>query len=232
MTRAAINSPEFPPPLAHRPHVKICGLSRPQDALLALDLGASFLGIIMTAKSARFVDEAAATQLVAEIRSQVKTPPRLIGVFTNESAGEIARLQRELDLFAVQIHAPLTDHAKYLPPSRIIPAVNIRDAADAEALSQLDPAHGAVLADAFVPGAKGGTGKVFDHSLVQAIYPQRRVFLAGGITPDNIASIMAAHRTRHPYALDLSSGVEESPGVKSHDKLRAFFAHFAAAPAH
>ncbi|MCC6546549.1 phosphoribosylanthranilate isomerase [Candidatus Sumerlaeota bacterium] len=231
MDNVATNSPDFPPPLANRPHIKICGLTRVEDALLALELGASFLGVIMTAKSSRFVDEARAANLLRQLREDSSTPPRVIGVFTDEHPEHIAHLLQTLNLFAVQIHAPLINHSKHLAPSRIIPAVNIRTAEDAGRLAQQDHVHEAVLADAFSPGARGGTGKVFDHSLVQGLYSRRRVFLAGGISPDNIDDILASHPGAYPYAIDLSSGVEESPGIKSHDKLRNFFQKFNAAVA-
>lgn len=224
-----MNEPLFPESgSAARPLVKICGLTRPQDAALALELGASFLGIIMTPASPRFVPEGPARELVGSIRADRDPATRIIGVFTTEAAEEIARLQRELDLFAVQVHGPVQALATLLPPSRIIPAIAIRGEAEAKQLVELDAGFPAILADAFSPARAGGTGKVFNHRLVQPLFPRRRVFVAGGLGPANIEPIVGQLRPGPmPYAFDLSSGVEESPGVKSREKMRDFFRRYA-----
>lgn len=217
------------PEAATPPHVKICGIRRVEDGLLALGLGASFLGLILTERSKRHLAVGEAEAVAAGIRA-VRAEARLVGVFVDEPAGEIAGTAERLGLFAVQVHGNAGEVSARLGPGRVIAAGAIRDAASAEAMAGLDAGLGAVLADAHAPGMAGGTGQTFDHGLVRGLIGARRVFLAGGLKPDNIAEVVAGLKPGPwPYAFDLSSGVEESPGVKSEAKLRAFFAEYAAA---
>lgn len=214
---------EFPN-AAGGPLVKICGLTRPQDAALALNLGATFLGLILTTKSPRHISETAALALVQEIRNTHGDDVRFVGVFVDEPGDHIAALYDRLNLFAIQAHGNVDRLNGYIPVPRTIPAVAIKDESSSFALTALSPDYPAVLADAFSPGKAGGTGKVFNHELVRHLFDQRRIFLAGGLNPDNIDDII--HKLQPgpwPYVFDLSSGVEDSPGVKSETKLRGFF---------
>ena len=216
------------PTATGRPHVKICGITRREDGLLALELGAAFIGMILTSRSPRHVPEAGAVALAAGLRASFPEV-RLVGVFTNEPAAEIARLARLLDLFAVQVHGPVEELKQLLPAGRIIPAAAIRDEQDAERLARLE-GHEALLADAFSADRAGGTGRVFDHRLVQPLFQEHRVFVAGGLKPENIVPVLGQLSGGPlPYAFDLSSGIEEAPGVKSHERLRAFFESYSAA---
>lgn len=212
------------PPSDTVPHIKVCGLTRAADAQLALSLGASFLGIILTRRSPRHVSEAKALALVEEIRASAPEPPRIVGVFVDEPAEEIERLREELSLFAVQIHADPEPAAAHIPRIYIIPAVAIASEANSEGVAALASDYGAVLADAFSPDAHGGTGKVFEHRFVQPHFLIRRMFIAGGLSPSNIGEAVARLQPGGlPYAFDLSSGLEESPGIKSEAKMHAFF---------
>ncbi len=216
------------PEAACPPHVKICGIRRVEDGLLALGLGASFLGLILTARSRRHLAMGEAEAVAAGIRAK-QPEARLVGVFVDEPTEEIAAAAERLGLFAVQVHGGAEEVSALLGPGRVIAAGAIRDAASAEAMAGLDAGLGAVLADAHAPGMAGGTGQTFDHGLVRGLIGARRVFLAGGLKPENIAAVVAGLKPGPmPYAFDLSSGVEESPGVKSEARLRGFFAEYAA----
>jgi len=207
------------------PHVKICGLTRLEDARLAIDLGATFVGLILTAKSPRRIAPAEAAELLIELRRSHGDRVRAIGVYTDEAPDAIARERELLRLDAVQVHGDFEAVASFLPRAAILPAIGIRDAADGKRLVSLHAGYAAIVADAQTEGRSGGTGKTFDHRHVQSALARRRVLLAGGITPDNIEDVVGRLRGGPvPYGFDLSSGVEESPGVKSHALLRAFFA--------
>lgn len=219
----------YPDRRGSEPLVKICGLTTKSDAHLALELGASFLGVIMTARSQRYVPPERAKPLLEGIRER-EPDTRIVGVFTDEPAEQIAEAARELSLFAVQVHAPPAPVAALLPETPVLPAISIRGMSDAALAEDALRQFGAVLADAFAPGLHGGTGKVFDHRCVQPLFARGKVFIAGGLTPDNIEDIVTRLGSSQPYAYDLSSGVEESPGVKSPEKLRRFFENFRQAP--
>jgi phosphoribosylanthranilate isomerase len=153
-------------------------------------------------------------------------------VFVDEPAELMAKAYRRLGLLAVQIHGSTQAAVDLMGPEVVIPAVAIRDAAQAVELAGLNPRHPAVLADSFSAGAHGGTGKVFNHELVRPLTTQRPLLIAGGLGPDNIFDVVSRLGREHqPYAYDLSSGVEATPGVKDHGKLRRFFAEFERATA-
>ncbi len=211
-----------PPP----PHVKVCGLTRLGDALLAAELGASYFGVILTGKSPRHMPPRFAADLLHAFRN--KHPEgRWIGVFVDEPVETIVNLARQLDLFAVQVHGPTAPLLEYLDPKQVIPAIAMKSEADAARAEALDPAHYAILTDAFSPVAHGGTGKRFEHRWVQPLFPSRQVFVAGGLRPDNIGEVVHALAPGpYPHAFDLSSGIEDSPGIKAPALLREFFASF------
>lgn len=206
-----------------RPHVKVCGLTRSEDALLAAELGASFLGIILTQKSLRHVPMDRAKALIADIRATSNA--LIFGVFVSETAEEILKAKVELALDAVQIHGDVAKLDGLIPKEFTIPAVSIRDSEEAYRIEELGYHYPAILTDSFVAGQHGGTGKVFDHRLAQPLFTTHKVFLAGGLKPENIENV--AYKLEggpFPYALDLSSGLEAEPGIKSPDRMRLFFA--------
>jgi phosphoribosylanthranilate isomerase len=212
------------------PHVKICGLTRVEDAVLALELGASFLGLILTKKSPRHLPLEKALELVGEVRRQFGDEIRFVGVYVKESTEEISRADDQLGLFGLQVHGCLDDLKKHFPSERLFPATGIRNEEDAERLTALGREHPACVADAFSAHQAGGTGKVFDHRFVQPFFSRCKVFLAGGLSPDNIEEVVEKLAPGpFPYALDLSSGVEAEPGVKSHEKMRLFFERYTSA---
>lgn len=219
------------PAATRPPRVKVCGLTRWEDARQALELGASFLGFIF-ADSPRRVTRDRVAAILAQLRGDVSDPSmvRPVGVFVREPARDIATLAHALGLYAVQLHRPATaEDDAALAGLRVLHAVSVRGPeSQGEIVAALD--RGAVLLDAFVAGMAGGTGKVFDHRLAEPFFSSGRVWIAGGLNPENIGGIAAtlSGGGEPPYAFDVSSGLEESPGVKSPRKMAEFFANLRA----
>jgi phosphoribosylanthranilate isomerase len=149
-----------------------------------------------------------------------------VGVFVDETAETVAAAAREAHLSAVQLHGAETpsylSQLRALCPARLIKAFRVRSPEDAVRIGAYRHCCDAFLLDAFVPGAAGGTGKTFDWELaLPAMEHQVPVILAGGLTPENVAD---AIRLVRPFAVDVSSGVEASPGRKDPRRVRAFLA--------
>lgn len=206
------------------PHVKVCGLTRLEDVVLAHDLGASLFGLIFARVSKRRIRLEEARQLVEGARERLGSHPPFIGVFVDEDPAWIARVQEELSLAAVQVHGGVEPLARHLPPFLVIPAVGISGEEDGRLLQGFSTDHPAVVADAAVQGRSGGTGQLFDHRHVLPHFSTRPILLAGGLSPENIGDVIGRLAPGpFPYGFDLSSGVEEAPGIKSAEKLRRFF---------
>lgn len=198
--------------------VKVCGLTRADDARSAWDSGASWGGLIFAGESPRRVDVERARGVRAG------APLRWAGVFVNEDPAEVATIARALDLDAVQLHGDESvddvsaTRAKLHDGCEIWKAVRVRR--DVETPRLADTGADRLLLDAYRPEARGGTGARFDWSVAASHPDLERIVLAGGLTPDNavIAGAVGA------AVLDVNSGVEEAPGIKSPAKLNAFFA--------
>jgi phosphoribosylanthranilate isomerase len=207
--------------------IKICGITNVADAELAASLGADMIGLNFYAKSPRCIDEAMALSILDSVPDSVEP----IGVFVNCPAiahEQITYLQRFATLrnmiHTAQIHG---DHQESLQ-SRVqwIPAFAVSDRSDLpwiKAYIEWNLATGfkvsAVLVDAHVPGQFGGTGQTAPWHLLADFDPGVPLILAGGLTPGNVAD---AIRIVRPYAVDVASGVESSPGKKDPDKLGRF----------
>lgn len=202
--------------------VKICGVTRLEDGLLAAELGAAAVGLVLWPGSPRYVEPAKAREIVAAL------PPfvGVVGVFVNQQ-DEAERLGREIGLTAAQLHGdePPGSYRAFL--LRVIKAVTVRDASAREEAAAV-PATATVLLDSHDRVKRGGTGRVVDWSIAAMIARERPVILSGGLTADNVTDAVAAVR---PYAIDVSSGVESAPGRKDPAKLRALFAALRAAAA-
>lgn len=189
--------------------VKICGITRQDDADAAVAFGADALGFVLWPSSPRQTTAAAAGPIVLSLPPFV-TP---VGVFVNPSADDIARAA-DAGLRLAQVHGAVPAGTLRLP---VVRAVHLSTAV-AEAI---DPAvdDATVLLDAHDPVRHGGTGQTVDWTRARAIAARRRVILAGGLTPVNVQE---AIRVVQPYAVDVASGVEARPGVKDHALLRRF----------
>lgn len=196
--------------------VKICGITRLEDAELAVELGAAALGFNFYAPSPRYITPAKAREITRRLPPFVMS----VGVFADEpDAGRILALAREAGLNAIQVRGPrLPDAGELLDEYPLIVAVPVHAQFQAAELGALKAS--AFLLDAYDPQLLGGTGKTFDWNLAREAARYGRIVLAGGLTPENVGPAIRAAR---PFAVDVASGVESSPGVKDAGKLRAFF---------
>lgn len=195
--------------------VKICGITRTEDALTAASLGATAIGFIFWPSSRRFIEPARARAIVDELPRSV-TP---VGVFVNQALDDVNAAARESGIAAVQLHGDETP--AYFDGLRhpVIKAVSIDEEFAPEALDSW-PEQTLILLDVHDPGLRGGTGRTVDWGRAAVAARRRRVVLSGGLAPDNVAAAIAAVQ---PFGIDVSSGVEERPGVKNNERLRALF---------
>jgi len=213
--------------------VKICGITRPQDAELAAGLGASALGLVFWPNSPRRVSPETARAITANV------PPHVlkVGVFVDQPVEEVVRIMDEARLDVAQLHGhespeycrrlmvrlkPDTTETEEPVGSgfsrTVIKAVGMTGNGSAT-IDDFDP-DVVLLVDAHDPVRVGGTGKTVNWDAARAIAATRRTILAGGL---NAANIKLAIRSVRPYGVDVSSGVESAPGVKDPNRLRAFF---------
>lgn len=196
--------------------VKICGLTRLVDAQTAVAAGADALGFVFWEQSPRWLSTAQAAEIIRHLPAQVQK----VGVFVNAPPEAVRRAIGDCGLDVLQFHGDESpDYCRQFG-RRVMKAFRIRDA---ESLRALPDYHtDAWLLDAFVPGRPGGGGATFNWNLaVEAQKFGRPLFLAGGLTPGNVAG---AVRQVRPYGVDVSSGVESVPGQKDPEKVRAFIA--------
>ncbi|MDZ7267459.1 MAG: phosphoribosylanthranilate isomerase [candidate division KSB1 bacterium] len=193
--------------------VKICGLTRPEDALLAAELGAAALGFIFHPHSPRWV----ARETVAAICRLLPPAVARVGVFVNPDLPTVVECATAAGLTHVQLHGRESIAFCRQVPLPVIKAIRTRG--ELEDCAGFRPA--AFLIDSQTATQFGGTGRLADWTLCEQARTHAPVILAGGISAGNLAGALAVAR---PDALDLSSSVESSPGRKDHHKLREFFA--------
>jgi phosphoribosylanthranilate isomerase len=196
--------------------VKICGVTKVDDALLAAELGASAIGFVFWPHSPRYIEPIGARTIVAGLPPFI-TP---VGVFVNQPIPTVLAIARFARLGAVQLHGDEAADEYATLPMRVIKAMPLRTAEDGKAAADV-PSSAMVLLDAYDPVQRGGTGRVVDWSLAWSVARQRPVILSGGLHAGNVLAAIAAVR---PYGVDVSSGVEAAPGRKDPAKLRALFA--------
>lgn len=188
--------------------VKICGLTRAEDAMAAAEFGAAYLGFVLWPNSPR----AATLEIVKQVARTLPTNVTPVGVFVNPTVDEI-NSAADAGIKLAQVHGATTVAIRGAGVP-IVPAVHLAgDGVEPLVDDEL------ILLDAHDPVKHGGTGKTVDWNRAAVIARSRRVFLAGGLTPDNVAE---AIRVVQPFAVDVASGVESSPGIKDHQRLRAF----------
>ena len=203
--------------------IKICGLTRFDEARACLAAGADWIGLNFHPGSPRFVPPSRAREIIAAL----DCPSRIVGLFVNRPAAEVAELAESLGLQAVQLHGdePAEDLLA-LGRFRIIRAFRLGGPDDVRAMNEyLDRAEtlgrppDAVLVDALVSGIAGGTGTLLTEDVLGLIPPLPHLILAGGLDPENVAGRIARVR---PWMVDVASGVEASPGRKDPAKVAAF----------
>jgi phosphoribosylanthranilate isomerase len=195
--------------------IKVCGITSVNDALHAIDQGATAVGFVLWDKSPRAVTVDRATEIIAKLPAHVMT----VGVFVNEPIDSIRTTAKRAGLMAVQLHGdepPAYADALDWPVIRAVSVSEIDRVADAW------PVDTALLVDNIDPVRRGGTGAAVDWSRAAGVAKTRRIVLAGGLTPDNVASAIRAVR---PFGVDVSSGVESAPGVKDFDKVTQFISN-------
>ncbi len=194
--------------------IKICGVTRVEDACAAAAAGADAVGINFFAGSRRYVPPGTAGPIVRAVREGGATP---VGVFVNERPPVVEAVCRDLGIGVVQLSGdePPEDAARL--PLRRIKAVRIAAGLDVEALRNY-PCE-AFLLDAGASGEYGGTGRVLDWARIPGRSIPKAWMLAGGLTPGNVR---AAIRAAHPGGVDVASGVEDTPGRKDIEKVKLF----------
>jgi phosphoribosylanthranilate isomerase len=198
--------------------VKICGITRPEDAELAVSLGAWALGFILWPESKRHADPAVAAGISRALHRRVER----VGVFVNQPLDEIAGMVDALGLSYVQLHGDegpsFCAAVAQRTGAKVIKAMRIAHAAD---LRDLDRYHTDLhLLDTAVKGLRGGSGQAWDWSLAAQRRSKIPFLLSGGLTPENVADGIAQV---HPWGVDVASGTEAEPGVKDPVKMQAFF---------
>lgn len=197
--------------------IKICGITNSEDAMVAVSAGADALGFIMHWKSPRYVEPAVVRSIIAGL------PPFVlpIGVFVNEDSSTVRTLMDECGFILAQLHGD--ESASYCQNlgRSVLKTIRIKDRHAFLALAEFQGRAGVkgFVFDTFSDQAYGGTGQAFDWSLAAEAAKSTTVLLAGGLTPENVGHAIA---TVHPYGVDVSSGVEQAPGKKDHEKVRAF----------
>ncbi len=196
------------------PRIKVCGITSADDAIAATAAGVDVLGLVFYRKSPRHVSIEQAIEIARSL------PPFtcLVGLFVNASEQDIEAVLQQVPLGLIQFHGNETEpecrrwRIPYIKAMRVRPEIPVTD--------MVAPYHSAsgYLLDSYRPGIVGGTGESFDWGLI----PDRLdkpVILAGGLNPGNVQE---AIMTVNPYAVDVSSGVERTPGIKDIDKIKAF----------
>lgn len=198
--------------------IKLCGMTRAEDARIASDLGADFIGMALHAPSRRRIDLDRAMQIMSVIGSSVMP----VGMFVNASLEQIRTAASELGLTHVQLHGSESpEFAASLTGLKIFKAISMRDIPSLSKWKDL-PTLAALLLDSTTSGGTGiendwsGIRTLRDKGVFEGLPP---VILAGGLTPQNVAGVV---KLLKPWAVDVSSGIEESPGIKSTAKMEAF----------
>lgn len=211
--------------------VKICGLTNLEDALVAAEAGADFLGFIFYPPSKRGTNAADVKEIVAQLRQRPDCPT-LVGVFVSESAEVVEGVLRGCDLDLAQLHGEETPFMVNDPKSvlygRAYKALRPQSMGEAEAeaewfIAEAEGVRPTLLMDSYHPQLVGGTGELSSWEIGKKMVEMTDGFmLAGGLTAENVGQ---AVREVRPYGVDVASGVEASPGKKDHAAVRAFIAH-------
>ena len=197
-----------------RTRIKICGITRIEDALAAAQAGTDAIGLVFASASPRCVN----VEQAAAISRSLPPFVTVVGLFVDEPEKRIREILNRVHLDLLQFHGQETPEQCRLYDRPYVKAIRMRNAVDLHAEERLYGDAAGLLLDSFTETAAGGTGKTFDWGRVPRDL-RKPVILAGGLTSENVRQ---AIKTVRPYAVDVSSGVERSPGVKDTDKIAAF----------
>jgi phosphoribosylanthranilate isomerase len=201
-----------------RTRIKMCGTTRLEDGLAAVRYGVDALGFILYPNSPRYISP----EDIAVICGQLPPFVDRVGVLVDEDVETAVRLVNRAGFSYLQLHGSESSHycrelKNVLPHLKLIKAFRVGEQTQKEEFTPYAEHADAFLLDTFVRGDRGGTGQVFDWSLVAGLNLNRPVILAGGLSPENITSAISALR---PYGVDINSGVEDGPGKKNHARLK------------
>lgn len=208
--------------MAGRTRVKICGMTEPFEVKKAVEAGVDALGFIFVKESPRAIDPERAREMIASLPPFVDA----VGVFMNEKPEVIGEIVNYCGLTVVQLHGQEPPEYCQMMPRRVIKAFQVRPEMGPEFLEPYNNVVWAFLLDTYHKEMAGGTGATFDWGLVEKLMPQKPVILAGGLTVDNVG---AAINQVHPFAVDVNSGLEISPGRKDTAKIVHLMRQVAAA---
>jgi len=193
--------------------IKICGITNQADALHAVSCGADALGFVFFAESPRCVDAATVRSIVSRLPEEVT----MVGLFVNEQPETIRRIAQESGIDLVQMHGDETPGDCNRVGLPVMKALRVRNAESLAGWKSF-PVD-AILLDAWHPDKLGGTGETCDWQLAKEMAVKTSIILAGGLNPTNVAEAVTMVR---PQGVDVSSGVEKSPGIKDPEKVAAF----------
>ncbi len=199
--------------------VKICGITRAEDALMAAELGADGIGFVFFDKSPRYVSPEAAAEI------SLSLPPHVaqVGVFVDPAPSQVSAIMSTVCLHAVQLHGLHRGECiKGFSRTPVILALAVGDSSVNPQISTYGNSVAATLLDTFHTELYGGTGVTFNWHYAAMAAKSARIILAGGLRPENVCR---AVETVKPYGVDVSSGVEHRPGIKDTAKLKAFFSN-------
>ena len=201
--------------------IKICGITRLEDAQKAIELGADALGFNFYRQSPRYISPRDAQEITAALTKKVW----IAGVFVNSAPREIEEIAQRVPLDTIQLHGDESpERCSLCSGRRVIKALNIKPDFKSTTLEDYLPHVDYLLVDGFVAGERGGNGVQIEHvdlSKLSETGHFDRMFLAGGLTPTNVAALTAEF---HPFGVDVASGVESEPGIKDEELMRAFIA--------
>jgi phosphoribosylanthranilate isomerase len=197
-----------------RTRVKMCGITRVEDAVYAAALGVDAIGLVFYAGSPRCISAQRAAKIIRSVPAFVTT----VGLFVNAAVPEIEQVLELAPVDVLQFHGEEDRDQCERWRKPYIKAIRMQDHVDVDAACRTYRTAGALLLDTHVTGVAGGTGRTFDWSRVPS-GSGCPIILAGGLTPDNVADAIARV---HPYAVDVSGGIEAEKGIKDHAKMEAF----------
>lgn len=205
--------------------VKICGITRVSQAEAILQMGATHLGFIVVPTSPRYQSPQQIRAILDGLDSTLRQQAGLVGVFANASLEQVTAAVDISGINGIQLHgAEPPDYCYRLrqdfPDHRLIKALRIRDQSDLHQAQTYAPVVDMLLLDAYRPDQLGGTGQTLDWQSLKQFQPGCAWWLAGGLSPDNIATALDLV---HPDGIDLSSGVEQSPGIKDLNRVQELF---------
>ncbi|TVO77719.1 phosphoribosylanthranilate isomerase [Sedimenticola selenatireducens] len=197
-----------------RTRVKICGITRTEDAMAAITAGADAIGLVFYPPSPRAVTITQAAQIVKDLPPFVS----VVGLFVNPTQDELTEALAQVRLDLIQFHGDETAQMCEASGCPYIKAVRMRPDVDLLDLDKQFASASGLLLDSYQKGTPGGTGETFEWQRIPSSL-RERIILAGGLSPDNVES--AIHQVK-PYAVDVSGGVEQAKGIKDHTKIKAF----------